>query len=441
MLFLSVQRCRAVFSVAGALAGVLWLTGCSSTPKITGKRELFVPATQELAVDSLVASKPFHLPSARDSHRSDQERGSAAHAACHDVFDAVNAKLLSKVALGGESARGDTLITNMVAAHGKVFGATASGCLFAVDTQSLQVIWKTLLPLLPGNIAQVGGVAVTPVGELLVTAASGDIFLVEAATGKIKKQRNLGCSLRSAPTPAGGSFFVQSVNNRLFALDAQLNTQWSLEEAPESVIFLGNGSPAFAYDLVFAAFTTGEYKAYDAHTGVEVWMGFMTPEFLDDTYGNILQVRASPVISDDLAFILGHGGRLVAIHALSGEQQWSVPFSGLETPAVVGDWLFAVDEHGYVFCFEKTTGRVRWSSALPDGGERKKRPLRWTPPLLANNSVVFVTEFGDLTVFEASTGKLQRVLPAKAYQPVAALIVDQKLFVLSGQGSLYVFGN
>lgn len=450
MAFLSTQRrlgaryysaLSLISACTSLLGGGLLLTSCSSSSKITGKRELFVPATQELSVDLSVAKKPFHLPPPQTTRSCTQERGSAAHTAVHDAFDATKARLLAQIPLGQRAARRDVLVSNMLANQGKLFGCTADGRLFAVDTASSKIVWTLPVPQLTEDVVKVGGLALTSTGDLVMAAANGDILLVDTTSGKMKKQRNLGCSLRSAPTVSGDHLFIQSVNNRLFALDTQLNTLWSLEETPENVVFLGNGSPAAANDLVLAAFSTGEYKAYDAHTGTEVWMSFMTPEFLDDTYGNILQIRASPVISDSLAFVLGHGGSLVATHALSGVRQWSVAFSGLDTPAVAGDWLFAVDEHGYVFCFEKATGRVRWSSALPDGGSRKRRPMRWTAPILANNSVLFFTEYGDFVVLDAATGKTQLVLPTKIEKPVHALIVDQKLFVLSQRGVLYVYGQ
>lgn len=427
-------------SCCGGVLMALLFAGCTTTSKISGKRELVVPVSQELTVDAATSRRPMVLPEQSVEASCQQEHGSATHVSARHKFDIQKTQLLWSVSIGGGTSQKVQLLSNLVSDKGRVFGANADGCVFAVDSAAKKALWKVSPLPMVDDVAKIAGLALIHSGDLLVAAASGDVFILDPASGRIKNRQNLHCSLRSAPTVVGDALIFQSSHNAIFVLDSQLKTLWSLAESPENVVFLGNGSPAVEDGVVVAAYTTGEYKAYDMDSGSEIWMSYMTPQFADDTVSSMLHIHASPVIQGDTVYVVGHSGRLTAIHTLSGHEIWSVPFSGLHTPAVSGDWLFAVDTQGYLFCFDRATGQVRWSEALPDDADRK-RPTHWTAPLIAGDCVVIVTDFGNIVAFDASTGKVARVLKSRALSPSSAIIVNQQLFVLSGQGRLYAFGS
>lgn len=424
----------------GGVFPVLLLTGCTTTSKISGKRELVVPSSQELAVDNATLRRAFKLPNQRVEKGFRQEFESATHEMAHHRFDMHKAQFQWFVSVGGGTTQKARLITNLVSEKGRIFGANTDGDIFAIDIASQKILWKVSPVGRIEDVAKIAGMALLDTGDLLVAAASGEVIILASDSGRVKKKVELHSSLRSAPTVAGGTLVFQGSNNSLFVLDSQLNTLWSLAEAPENVVFLGNGSPAVEDGVVVAAYTTGEYKAYDIDSGAELWMSFMTPQFADDTVSSMLHIHASPVIQGDRVFVVGHSGSLTATHLLSGQELWSVPFSGLHTPVASGDWLFAVDAQGYLYCFDQATGRVRWSAALPDDADHK-RPTHWTAPLLAGDCILIVTDFGNIVAFDASTGKVARVLKSRALSPSSAIIVNQQLFVLSGQGRLYAFGS
>lgn len=432
------QYCHFLGGISAATALIL-LGGCTSK-KITGTRELFVASTKELTVDPVTAHKAFQLPPQQCVQSWLQPMGSATHEAVHHAFNVQKAQLIAKISVGGMALRSRVLLSNLVVSKGRIFGGNVSGEVFALDFASKNLLWRTKPLQTAEDIAAIGGLAVLPSGDLLVATALGELIVLDAASGGVKQKKSLGCSLRSAPTVYGNRILVQSNMNTLFALDQRLNVVWSHNEAPETVLFVGNGSPAVTNDVVFATYSTGEFKAYDLESGNELWMSYMTSEFLDDTVGNLLQIHASPVLCGHRAFILGHGSRLTALHALSGNREWYVSFSGLNTPAAAGNWLFATDSSGYLFCFDQATGKVRWSSALPDS-QNKKRPRTWTDPLLAGGCVVLMTDDGTLVAFNAATGKLVRTLKTVASRPSAAVIVNHQLLVLSSGGDLYVFGE
>jgi outer membrane protein assembly factor BamB len=165
----------------------------------------------------------------------------------------------------------------------------------------------------------------------------------------------------------------------------------------------------------------------------------MISQFQDDTIGNLLHVYASQVISGEHVFTLGHGGRLTANHITSGDRAWSVTFSGLHTPAIIGEYLYVTDDNACLYCINKETGKVRWSTSLPENEDQRK-PVNWTNPIIADRAVLLVTEHGHIVFFDAGSGKIIRKIESLVKNPTSAVVVNKVLYVLSNQGYLYAFG-
>lgn len=422
------------------ILGLLGLLSCSTDPKIKGYREVFVATPADLCVDLETKHCAFNLPPQQNLKEWRQRDRNAAHEAVHLAFDVSSAQSLWSVFVGREAFDTERLLSNLVFYQGHLFGGNPGGRVFAVDVATHEVVWRTPVARHIDDAAKIGGVALTATNDLAVTTATGKVVLLDLKNGKVKAIKELGCSLRSSPLALASGLAVQGSNNSLFILDNALNLRSVRNGTPESLIFLGNATPAASNDLLFAAFSTGEYKAYDLMTHSGVWEDAMMPQFLDETAGGILHIYASPVVSDGRVFVLGHGGRLTACEALSGAPIWSVHFSGLHTPVVVGPWLFVVDSAGALFCLEKRTGHVRWTAQLPDDREGI-RPTSWTTPLVAENHVIIITDRGDILCFDVSTGRLVRTIRTDMRDPSDAIIVDKVLYVLTARGYVHAFGT
>jgi outer membrane protein assembly factor BamB len=422
----------------GAVLPSVLLLACSMDPKIRGKRELLITSVSDLEIDKSTAARTFHLPQCQNLTTWPQNLANENHNPGHLCFPVKKFRLLWKKYLGWGTADRESLLSNMVfSKNGLVCGST-DGKIIALNPKTRKILWKTKVAR-GDDGSKIGGLAILPQENIIVATSAGDIIQLDERTGKIKKTVNLECALRSAPAVSSDMFFVQGNNNTLFALDFQLNVLWSQMEPAEDVLFLGRSSPSVQQDVVIAAFSTGEYKAYAKDTGEEYWSESMVPLTADNTAANILHICAPSVISDSVVFTWGHNGGLAANQLFSGEKQWDIPFSGTQAPAVAGEWIFGIEQEGTLCCFEKTKGKLRWRSELPDFKERRTIP-QWTEPLVLNGHILLISNFGNIVVFEAETGKITKSLQTDIRSPSAAIVVDQLLYVLSSNGSLFVFG-
>ena len=170
--------------------------------------------------------------------------------------------------------------------------------------------YSTLNQITPANLTRLGGAWLvhleggraagnmqgTPVvvdGVMYIGSGSGSVFAIDAASGAVtwKWESPFGGQTNRGVVVAGGRVFTGQTGPRLVALDAKTGRmQWETKVAERG------GTPGAIYyhdGRVFSGISGGEsgirgqFAAYDAKTGKEVWKFYTIPgpgEFGNDTW-------------------------------------------------------------------------------------------------------------------------------------------------------------
>jgi len=144
---------------------------------------------------------------------------------------------------------------------------------------------------------------------------------------------------------------------------------------------------------------------YDLQTGKELWK-----------LGGAGDIPVpTPVFGHDLIFLTSAHGRLSPIYAVRptatgdislkrGESTnefiaWSIPRGGnyMQTPILVGDYLFACGDHGVATCYDAKTGARQFSERLGPGNAGFT-----ASPVAADGKIYYTNEEGLVYVIKAA---------------------------------------
>jgi outer membrane protein assembly factor BamB len=145
------------------------------------------------------------------------------------------------------------------------------------------------------------------------------------------------------------------------------------------------------------------------------------------------------VADESRVYAVGAGGRMIALDLTTGQRLWEVNIGGISTPALGGDWLFVVADDAKLYCVERTTGKIRWTTQLQQWKNEKKKTklIFWNGPVIAGGRLVLTNSLGELAYVSVADGKLQdseRV--AKAPFTLAPVVANNMMYLLSSDGRL-----
>lgn len=275
--------------------------------------------------------------------------------------------------------------------------------------------------------------------RLYFCTLGGDIYCVDAGTGKQVWKHNVGADSISQPAVSDGLVYLGVVNGNILALNAdtgeqvwQYHTDGPVVGSPvvgEGKVFIGTGDRGFCaldaktgklvwrYELkhmcqivplymngvVYFGAWDGNFHALDAKTGKDVWK-FKTGDTLYWSPSN-----SDPSTDGKRIVVTAYQGEgkvpdVFCIDVKTGELAWKRQNPGekslaiFNSPYVVGDRFYLPDVGGNLYCMQMSDGKEVWRTAIGQTCYDN-----W--PVVVDGKVYVSGLRGNIACFDAATGK------------------------------------
>jgi outer membrane protein assembly factor BamB len=405
---------------------------------LPGKREAVGAARRGLTLDG--PPTPIVVPPQTAVADWPQAGGNATHVVGNIAMAGLAPAWRSSIGEGGGYRQ--KITAQPVIAFGRVFTMDSDGQVAAFDLAAGGRIWRTDTQDEKDRSTNVGGGLAAANGTVYATTGRGEALALDAGNGAIRWRKPLDSPGRSAPCIADGRLFITTLDDRLLSLSAQTGErQWTYQAATSSTTVLAQSAPAFSDGLVVAGFGSGDLAAVRAESGGLAWTDSLAAARGRNSLIDLSAVRGLPVVDRGRVFAIGVGGLLVSLDLRSGRRLWEREVGGLETPWLVGDWLFVQTLDQTLAAIGRDDGKLRWLTDLPryDNPEKRRDPLFWTGPILAGGRLVLAGSNETALSVNPADGKIigkQELRDAAAVSPIAA---GGTLLIVTDDGSMQAF--
>jgi len=433
-----------------AVALALALSGCGvigggkggpKTPTVGNRVPILSRIDSGTKLDESLQSVVVVLPAPEANASWAQPGGSASKSYGHLAL-ADSPKRIWSVGIAG-STKKRRLAASPVIGDGRLYVMDTEGMLTAFDATTGARRWQQSFRINGDGASSVfGGGASYDEGKVYVTTGIGEVAAVEAATGKQLWKVKPAGPLRGSPTVAFGAVYVMTQDNQIHALNTEDGkTVWRESGSVGQSGVFGVAAPAAGQGTVIAGYSTGELAAYRYENGRVLWSDALARTSISTHVGVLTDVDADPIIDAGRVYALGQGGRMAAYELVTGQRIWELNIAGISTPAVAGEWVFAITDDARLLCIARNTGRLRWITQLQrwKNVKKKKNAIYWTGPVVAGNHLWLANSEGEIAaanVMDGSVGKVAKVGSAISLSPVVA---NNVLYILDDGGKITAF--
>lgn len=304
------------------------------------------------------------------------------------------------------------------------------------------------------------GVSSPVVAAGLVFSSSGDLFALDALTGR-QAWRSVGYSTTAPAAVEGNLVFIHDGgSSNLVALEAGTGTeQWSAASGGGS-----NPIPIVAAGVVYG----GSFTAIEAASGTVKWSigstSYLTAAALADGLvfhlcdvcdsGNDTVVardaetgderwqfplrgdaNSSPAVADGLVYVADAAGNLSALNAETGAEWWRFVAGGFGSPAVAAGLVYVGGSDGNVYALDATNGQERWRFTAEGA------PSFSTAPAVVEGVVYVGGSNGNLYALDAMDGTQRWAFPIEGGISSAPAVANGIVYLGSSDGFLYAIGG
>ena len=442
-LALARAACAAVLaaSLAGCGGGLFGGGDDKTTPTVGERIPVLSRIETGASVDPNLAGVSIVLPVAQANADWPQAGGTASKAYGHLALGATPSRAWSaQIAGSGERRR---LGAAPVIGNGMVYAVDTDGVVHAFDAQSGARRWTHRMDI-QGKLQKsaFGGGASYDSGRVYATNGIGEVVALNANTGEQVWKAQPAGPLRGSPTIAFNTVFVMTQDNQIHALEASTGEPvWNETGSIEQAGVFGVAAPAAGQGTVIAGYSSGELVAYRYENGRVLWSDALARTSISTQVGSLTDIDADPIIDEGRVYALGQGGRMAAYELVTGQRIWELNVAGISTPAVAGEWIFALTDDARLLAIARTTGKIRWITQLARYRDEEDRegPIFWTGPVLAGGSLWVASTEGQ--VYRISTGEGSASLHTDLDAPVslAPVVAGNTLYILDDDGRIHAF--
>ncbi|MBS7813510.1 outer membrane protein assembly factor BamB family protein [Roseococcus pinisoli] len=432
------------------LGGAALLAGCESTrnwvddmlgtPKVAlpGERHSVLSSEREVAPDEAALSRPFSLPAPTLNADWPTAGGAPGHAPGHLSLPRPVGEVW-RTSIGSGNAYRRRLTAPPLVVGDAVFAIDALGWVSCLDAGRGGRRWQTDTRPRRDRDGALGGALAYSDGVLYVATGLAEVLALDPASGEIKWRASIGVPARGGLSVAGNRILVPTVENHLVGLTTEDGSRaWTFRASPVQALPLGLPSPAVEGDTAVAGFASGEIVALNIADGRVLWSESLGTTRGGVSIADIGAISALPVIDRGRVFAIGMAGAATSIDLRSGRRVWEREVGGSLTPSVVGDWCFALTRGNRLMALERDNGRVRWISELQsyEDEARRRRPIIWSPPVVAGGRILVASSHRQLLEVDAGTGEIidrLRLPDGATQQPVVA---NNSVYLMTDGGSV-----
>jgi outer membrane protein assembly factor BamB len=312
--------------------------------------------------------------------------------------------------------------------NGAVFAASDKGELLAVNLDTGRQIWmkKLKLPLSAGPAAGSGLV--------VVGSSKGSVIAFDGATGRELWRTRVNSELLSTPAIGDKVVVMRSVDGRLHGFDSKSGKElWSVEQQVPRLSLRGTAIPVISREEAVSGFDNGKVMAVNLSTGDTVWDTALASPHGRTELDRLVDIDSAVHVVGDNVFAAGFQGRTAMLALDSGQIWWAHDMSSYRGLAVDEEYLFVTQSDGIVVALRQRDGSEVWRN-----DKLKRRGL--STPAVTSTAIAIADYQGYLHWLDKGTGELvarQRVAKFRVSNPPVA--VQNTVVVLTDAGNLAAF--
>ncbi len=422
------------------------LCACSSHKEVLkGERISVLDDQSHFALQSDKPAALFDISSPLENENWTQTASNASHK-MQNFLTGKDMHESWSSSFGEGSSKRNLLLARPVVSKGKIYAQDVNATVYAFDLKTGKQIFKQKLKTINKNDSSSGlnGVGLAFENDRLYALAGfGSVFALNAENGKILWRKDLKIPLRTAPTVASGKLFVQTIDNQLLALNATDGSEiWAYNISSEDTVLAGLAPAAYSAEkeIVVAAFSNGEIKAFNARIGYPLWSNSLVNTKQITSQIGLNAIKAAPVIDGNIVYAAGTSDLTSSINIETGEVLWQLPISSVNTPCVDKEALFILSENFELTAVNKKTGELLWSEELlTDLTSKQKRGLYLSGPVLINSELMITSSDGKVFTFDSKSGKQKTTLNLNEDLPFGPVVAQKKVIFTTSDAELIVF--
>ncbi len=274
-----------------------------------------------------------------------------------------------------------------------VYVAGRDGVVIKLDLASGRELWR-----IDVGQALSAGVGVGE-GLVLVGTPKGELLAFKATDGSRAWQGRLSGEILVPPVAAAGVVAARGNDGKIALFNARDGKQrWANSRSLPTLTLREQGHLVLTNTALYAGNAGGKLSALSLVNGAPLWEANIALPRGTTELERIADVVGTLAMDDRLVCAAAYQGRVACVDRVTGNVAWARDLSALRGVDMDGRYVFASDDHGALFAYERNRGGNSWK-------QDKLRDRHLSSPVAVADRYVAVGDYqGQVHLLNAEDG-------------------------------------
>jgi outer membrane protein assembly factor BamB len=331
---------------------------------------------------------------------------------------------------GYRTGSNDKKVFKPVISNNVIYLLDAKGNLIARDIRNYKKIWKKRIFAKKDKRDFRGGKIFLGKGNIIfATTGFNSLVALNSKNGEIIWSKKLGSIPISTPVSNEGQVFVTTSDNKTYALDAQNGTiNWIHEGIYKNTAILGAADPVFYKNYLIASYSSGEIYIINQISGEVGWVYDLNVSKAINSDFILNDIDATPIVKDDIVYVIGNGGLMMAIKAKDGNIVWRKELASISDFWIAGNFIYLINNDNQLICMHRKNGGIKWYKNLDKNKKSKKKTI-YHGIVMAGDNLILSNSKREIVIVSPLDGKIIQKKKVSRQINHAPIIVNKKLYL------------
>ncbi|WP_428608254.1 outer membrane protein assembly factor BamB [Sedimenticola sp.] len=308
---------------------------------------------------------------------------------------------------------------------GKVYAASRSGEVRALDASTGRVLWSIETEL------EISGGPGAGEGLVLFGTSNGEVVALDQAGGTEKWRARVSSEVLSVPKAGRGVVVVHTIDGKLFGLDATSGDQkWIYDRSIPVLTLHGSSSPVITGGRVICGFASGKLVMLNLQNGDLLWELTVSAPSGRSELERMVDIDGDPLIIGDVVYAVTYQGEMAAVSLDTGIVLWRRKLSSYAGMGADYSQIYVSDATDHVVSVDPGNGSAIWKN-------KKLQYRKLTAPVVLGSHILVGDFEGYLHFLSREDGRLEgRMRVAKSAISTPPLVIDGTVYVYADGGEM-----
>jgi len=267
----------------------------------------------------------------------------------------------------------------------------------------------------------------------LLGTRSGELVAINPENGERIWKARVSSEVLAKPVVKSGIVVVKTVDGQLTALDATSGKEkWIFKKDVPALSVRGNSTPVIVDKKIITGLDSGKLVIVDLMTGQLFWEKTITiPRGRSETE-RLVDLDADLIINENVLYIAGFQGRVVALDLKSGDFLWVRKMSVIHNMTFEDGRIYITDVRSHIWALDSVTGATIWKQGVFTA-------RKFTSASVMDDYLLFGDYQGYIHVLAKADGhQVARLQVDEAGFDIPPVIIGETIYVQSRNSRIFL---